>query len=274
MVVEFARAFPDRFFDFGVAEQNMMGAAAGLALGGKIPFVSTYSCFASMRACEQVRTDIAYNSLQVRIVATHAGISSGPAGPTHQGTEDMAIIRSFANMTVIAPADAVETALAVQAAVHYPGPIYLRLSRAKEPVVYETGYDFRIGRANMVLDGDHCTVIACGGGVGRAIKAAEQLAAEGVGVRVIDMHTIKPIDKEAILKAASETAGIVTVENHTVVGGLGGAVAEVLAQAGAGVPLARLGLPDVFSVIGPYDELMRYYGFDAEGIMKAVRELL
>jgi len=271
---DFAKVVPERFFNFGIAEQNMMAAAAGLAANGKIPYVSTYAAFASMRCCEQVRTDIAYPKLKVRIVSSHSGLSMGNGGTTHHATEDIAIMRSMANMTVVVPADANECAKAVIESVDYPGPIYMRVGRGAEPIVYKTDYEFKIGRAVTVRDGRDVAVIACGIAVMAAVKAARKLETEGVGVRVIDMHTIKPLDTEAVLKAARETGRILTVEEHNIIGGLGGAVAETIAEAGLGVRFRRLGLPDIYSTIGQPDDLYQRYGLDQDGVYKAVKELL
>jgi len=273
-ISEFARHFPERAFNFGIAEQDMMGAAAGLALGGKIPFVTTYAVFASLRAAEQARTDVAYGNLPVRICASHSGLSIGPGGPTHHSIEDIGIYRMMPNMTVVVPADAVEAAAATRAIVNLAGPVYMRLSRAKEPTVYTTEDHFTIGVANTVRSGSDVTIIACGGCVGRSMQAAKLLSIKGIEVRVVDMFTIKPIDREAIVSAAKETGAIITVEEHTVIGGLGSAVAEVLAGAGPGVRFQRLGLQDCFATTAPYGELLTLYGLDAEGIAKSVRALL
>lgn len=271
----FFDAYPERAFNFGVAEQNMIGAAAGLALCGKIPYVSTMSVFLSMRTAEFIRTDIAYTKLKVRIIATHSGVSFGQAGTTHHCTEDLAILRSMANMTVVAPADSIETAKFVTASVDYPGPLYCRIGRGLEPLAYpDDNYDFQIGKSVLMREGKDITVIACGVAVLSACEAADELKEEGISVRVINMHTIKPIDKEAILSAASETKAIICAEEHNIIGGLGGAVAEVLAEAGAGVKLKRLGIPDVFSVIGYPEDLYQRYEIDTDGIIKAVKEML
>lgn len=270
---EFFETFPGRSFNFGIAEQNMMSAAAGFAITGMIPVVSTLAVFASLRACEQIRTDIAYPNLKVIIVATHAGVSFGEAGPTHHCTEDLAIMRSMANMCVVAPADSMETAKALIAAIDWPGPVYVRIGRDFEPLVYENGnYDYRIGKAITVREGKGLTLIACGNTVSAAKKAAEELVKEGIDARVINMHTIKPIDKEIILKAANETKFIITVEEHNIIGGLGSAVAEVLSEHGIGIKLHRLGLPDTYSVIGPSQGLYHKYFIDADGIGKVARE--
>lgn len=271
---DFAKVIPERFFNFGIAEQNMMAAAAGLAVSGKIPYVSTFAAFASLRCAEQLRTDIAYPNLNVRIVSSHAGLSMGNGGTTHHATEDIAICRAMANMTVIVPADANECAKAVYASIDYPGPIYMRLGRGAEPVVYKKDYDFSIGKAVTVREGSDVSIIACGILVMAAIKAARKLAQEGIEAKVIDMHTIKPLDEEAVLAAARDIGVVVTAEEHTIIGGLGGAVAEVLAESGMPVKFSRIGLPDVYSTIGSPDALYARYGLDADGIYQRVKEIL
>ena len=248
--------------------------SAGLAVNGKIPFVTTFAVFASLRCAEQVRTDIAYPGLKVRIVSTHGGLSMGNGGTTHHATEDVAVCRSMANMTVVVPADANECAKAVTESISYPGPIYMKLGRGAEPIVYKADYNFKLGRAVTVRDGRHATVIACGIAVMAAIKAARKLEAEGIGVGIIDMHTIKPLDTEAVIAAAKETGAILTVEEHNILGGLGGAVAETVAEAGLGIRFARLGLPDVYSAIGQPDDLYQRYGLDQEGIYGALKRLI
>jgi len=273
-VVEFAEEFPDRFFNFGVAEQNLLGAAAGLALSGKIPFASTFGVFASMRAGEQLRTDIAYTNLNVRIVATHSGLSFGQAGTTHHCTEDIAITRSMANMTVVVPADSIETSKVVQASIDYQGPIYIRIGRGFEPPVYlDENYDYTIGKAVTMREGSDITVIACGVAVQAACEAADEAEDEGVSVRVLNMHTVKPIDREAIESACAETKHIITAEEHNIIGGLGGAVAEVMAEIGAGIKLTRLGLCDCYSVIGYPEELYARYCLDTDGILNTILEV-
>ncbi len=271
--VEFMKAYPERFFNTGVAEQNMMGIAAGLALEGKIPFVSTMATFASMRACEQVRTDICYNNLPVRIVATHGGLTTG-AGPTHYGQEDMAIMRSMPNMTVIAPGDPNQIGKVVEASMDWEGPVYIRIGRGGEPVVYNEDYKYEIGKAITVKEGSDITLIATGCILFYALVAAEKLAKEGIKARVIDMHTIKPIDREAVIKAAEETGAIVTGEDHTVFGGLGSTVAEVLAEERICCKFKRLGIPDLFAAFGEPEDLYRTYGYDANGIYAAAKALL
>ncbi|MDR2158618.1 MAG: transketolase family protein [Treponema sp.] len=275
-IVHFAEAFPDRFFNLGIAEQNMMGVAAGLAKAGLIPFASTMAVFAAMRAGEQVRTDIAYQNLPVKIIATHAGISFGHAGTTHHCTEDLAIMRSIANMTVIAPADGIETSRAVRASVDIPGPVYIRIGRGFEPPCYENEeYPFEIGKAVLMRDGTDITVICCGIAVLQAVQAAKTLAEQdNLSVRVINMHTIKPIDREAILKAVTDTRRSLTVEEHNVMGGLGDAVGGVIAESGKGCVFKKHGLQDEFAVIGYAEDLYAHYGLDSNGIVEKVREMM
>ncbi len=270
----FQKAYPQRLFNFGIAEQNMMAAAAGLAREGKIPFVSVYAIFAALRAIEQARTDIAYGNLPVRICVTHSGISLGQAGPSHHSLEDVAVYRSIPNMTVIAPADGVGTAMALNAIQDLPGPVYMRLSRAVEPTVYTTPTPLQIGKANQIRVGEHMTIMAYGAAVGNSLFAAEILSKEGIQARVLDMASIKPIDREAVQNAGRETGAILTVEEHNVIGGLGSAVAEVLAESGLAIPFKRLGIPDTFTLAGPYPELLKYYSLDAQGIAREARELL
>ncbi|RJP66762.1 MAG: transketolase family protein [Candidatus Abyssobacteria bacterium SURF_17] len=271
---EFAAAYPERFFNVGVAEQNLFGIAAGLARAGKIPFASTFAAFASMRACEQVRTDIAYNNVPVKIVATHSGLSMGTGGPTHFATEDIAIMRAMPNMTVIVPADSIETARAVAACVDLPGPAYIRIGRGFEPAAYEDeNYDYTIGKSVLMRDGSDITLICCGVAVNAGVIVSSQLEGEGVSVRVINMHTIKPLDREAVVKAAKETRFIITAEEHNIIGGLGSAVAEVLAEEGAAVKLKRLGVRDEYSEIGYPEALYNRYNLDSDSMSRVIAEL-
>ncbi len=272
---EFVQAYPDRYFNMGIQEQNLMTVAAGMSLAGKHPFVATFGAFASMRACEQVRTDIAYQGTNVKIMATHSGLSFGQAGTTHHCLEDIAIMRVIAGMTVIVPADGMETAQVVRKLVDYPGPAYVRLGRGFEFPAYEDDqFDFEIGKANVVAEGTDITVIACGIGVEGGKEAAEFLQLEeGISVRLLDMHTIKPLDRAAILKAARETKGIITVEEHSVIGGLGSAVAEVLAEEGIGIPFRRLGIQDQWAIIGYPEDMYEHYGIGANGIREAVLKM-
>jgi len=272
----FGDKFPERFFNLGIAEQNLFGVAAGMAKAGLIPFVSTFSAFASMRAGEFVRTDICYQNLNCKIIATHGGTSFGTAGTTHHATEDLSIVRAFANLTVIVPADAIETAHAVRACLDIDGPVYIRIGRGFEPATYETeDYGFTIGKAVEMRPGTDVTVIACGVSVLHAVQASKLLEEQdGTSVRVLNMHTIKPIDRDAIVSAVEDTRRIITFEDHSIVGGLGSAVAEVIAESGKGCAFRRVGLPDEYSMIGYPEDIMNHYEIDTDGIIKNVRDLL
>ena len=272
----FRKAYPKRFFNVGIAEQNMFGMAAGMAKAGLVPYISTFAIFASMRALDQFHTDICYQNLNVKIIATHAGLSFGQAGTTHHCTEDLSITRAMANLKVIVPADGMETANAVQAAYEIPGPVYIRINRGFDMKLYETTeYDFLVGKAVKLCEGTDLTIIACGSCVYQAVEAAKILdSVDGIKVRVLDMHTIKPIDREAVLSALQETRRIITVEDHNIYGGLGSAVAEVIAESGKACAFKRLGIPDTFSIIGLHEDLMAYYKIDTNGIVETVRELL
>ncbi|NLC07671.1 MAG: transketolase family protein [Syntrophomonadaceae bacterium] len=270
---EFAKVFPERFFQVGIAEQNLMGTAAGLALAGKIPFASTFAVFATGRAFDQIRNSIAYTGLPVRIAATHAGISVGEDGGSHQSIEDVALMRVLPQMTVIVPADARETEKAVEALLTWEGPAYLRLGRLAVPTVYEEDCPFTIGEAVQLREGSAATIIANGLMVSEALQAAELLAQEGQLVRVINMHTVKPLDKAAVIKAARETGAIVTAEEHSIIGGLGSAVAEVLVEEYP-VPMRRVGVPDCFGESGEPRQLLEKYGLTARHLAEAVREVI
>ena len=275
-IVHFGEAFPERFFNVGIAEQNMFGIAAGLAKAGLIPFASTMAVFACLRAGEQIRTDIAYQNLPVKIIATHAGISFGHAGTTHHCTEDFAVMRSIANMTVICPADGIETSKAVQACVDTPGPVYIRIGRGFEPPCYDSDdYTFEIGKAVTMCDGTDLTIICCGIAVLQAVNAAKTLAEnDGLSVRVVNMHTIKPLDREVIMKAVTDTRRILTIEEHNVEGGLGDAVASVIAESGKGCVFNKHGLYDIFATIGYAEDLYAHYALDANGIVDKVRAMM
>lgn len=272
----FGDQFPERFFNVGIAEQNLFGMAAGMAKAGLLPFVSTMAAFASMRACEQVRTDICYQNLNCKIIATHGGISFGTAGSTHNGQEDVAIMRSFPNMTVIVPADGIETANAVRACVKYPGPVYIRVGRGFEPTYYkDENYGFQIGKAHQIADGTDLTIICCGVTVLQAAEAARVLKEEdGLSIRVLNMHTIKPIDTEAVMKAVMDTRRIITLEDHNIIGGLGTAVADVIAASGKGCAFEKVGIPDEFSLVGYPEDLYAHYKLDANGIIDKVRAVM
>ncbi|MDN5361733.1 MAG: transketolase [Moorella sp. (in: firmicutes)] len=267
----FAEEFPERFFNMGIAEQSLMGTAAGLALSGKIPFASTFAVFATGRAYDQVRNGIAYPKVNVKIAATHAGLTVGEDGASHQAVEDVALMRAVPNMTVIVPADGEETRQAVRAAAAHQGPVYIRLGRPAIPVIYGGDFQFQIGRAHTLRQGQDAAIIACGIMVHKALEAATELATAGLEVMVIDMSTIKPLDREAVLAAAA-TGAVVTAEEHTIIGGLGSAVAEVLATAKP-VPLAMVGIRDTFGESGKPDELLEKYGLTTRDIVAAVKRL-
>jgi transketolase len=270
---EFCKHYPERFFNMGIAEQNLMGTAAGLAASGKIVFASTFAIFATGRAFEQIRNSIAYPNLNVKIAASHAGLTVGGDGATHQAIVDISIMRSLPNMTVIAPADGIEAEKAVMAAVQYEGPVYIRLGRSAVPVIYGEEHEFKIGKASQLRDGQDVTIFACGIMVKESLQAAEELAGEGISVRVINMATIKPLDEEAIIRAAKETGAIVTAEEHSIIGGLGSAVAEVLVE-NAPVPLVRVGVKDTFGESGEPDELLEKYGLTVKEIKEAVYKVI
>jgi len=268
----FASQFPDRFFDCGIAEQNMMGIAAGLAASGKTVFASSFAVFTSSRCYDQIRMSIAQPHQNVKIVASHGGISVGEDGFSHHSIEDLALFCSFPGFTVIVPADAIETTQAVRAAANTYGPFYIRLSRPKTPLVYSDNYRFVLGKAVMMRGGWDATVIACGMMVDRALQAADTLAREGTECRVVNMSTLKPIDEEAIVKAAEETGAILTVEEHLQHGGLGSAVAQVVAKQHP-VPMSFLAIKDYYSPSGKPEQLLQMHGLTAEGIAKEVRSL-
>ncbi len=264
----FKKKYPERFFNMGIAEGNMMAVAAGMASCGKIVFASTFSVFASQRACEQIRNSICYPNLNVKIGASHAGISVGEDGASHQAIEDIAIMRSIPNMTVICPADAVSTRHAVKAAIEHDGPVFLRLGRLAVPVIYdESNFHFELGKGITISEGKDVTIIATGLMVSMAIEAGKMLEEKGISARIIDMHTIKPIDKELIINSAKETGAIVTAEEHTVMGGLGSAVAEVLSE-NYPVPVKMVGIMDEFGKSGKPDALLKMYGLTAENIVE------
>ncbi|HAA90162.1 MAG: Putative transketolase [Thermoanaerobacterales bacterium 50_218] len=266
---EFAKVFPDRFFNMGIAEQNLMGTAAGLALAGKIPCVSTFAVFATGRAYDQIRNSIAYPALDVKIIASHAGITVGEDGASHQAIEDISLMRSLPNMAVIVPADATETKKAVAAAVAHRGPVYVRLGRPPVPVLFGEDYKFRFGEAVVLREGSDAVIFATGIMVGEALKAAERLAARGSQVAVVNVHTIKPLDVETVVRLARKTGAVVTAEEHTIYGGLGSAVAEVLGEH-CPAPLVRVGIRDRFGESGKPDELMKAFGLTADDIIRAV----
>lgn len=269
----FKRAFPDRFFDVGIAEQNLMGIAAGIAATGHRVFASTFAMFAAGRAFEQVRNSIGYSHLHVVIGATHAGISVGEDGATHQCNEDIALMRAIPGMTVVVPSDDAEARAAVRAAYEADGPVYLRLGRLAAPRLHGAGYRFELGRGVVERAGTDVTIVACGLMVGAALEAAEALATQGVSAEVLNLHTVKPLDEGLVVASAARTGRVVTVEEHSVIGGLGDAVCAALAEARP-VPVRKLGVQDVFGESGPALELLAKYGLDAAGIQHAVEEFV
>lgn len=269
----FKKEFPDRFFDCGIAEANMAGISAGLASCGKTPFMSSFAMFTSGRNYEQIRNSIAYPALNVKIGASHAGITVGEDGATHQCLEDISLMRILPNMKVICPSDAAEAYKAVMAAYDIEGPVYLRLSRFSTVIAHDDSYEFHLGKGEVLKDGDDLTIVATGLPVPSAVEAARELENEGISVRVINMASIKPIDKELLIKAALETKRILTVEEHWITGGLGSAVLEAISE-DAPVWVKRLGIPDVFGESGPAAELVAKFGLDKEGIKKSVKDFL
>ncbi|MCX7614334.1 MAG: transketolase family protein [Clostridiales bacterium] len=264
----FAKKYPDRFFQAGIAECNMMGMAAGFATCGATVFASTFAMFAAGRAFEQVRNSIAYPNLNVKIAATHAGILIGPDGGSHQCIEDISLMRTIPNMTVLCPSDAAQTLPCVEAAIKKEGPVYLRFGRNASPDIYSGDVQFEIGKGYQLRDGNDATIIAIGDMVYEALVAAEELSKDGVQIRVIDMPSLKPIDEELIVKAAKETGIIITAEDHNIIGGLGSAVCEVTAQF-CPVPVIRVGSKDLFGRSGSKNELAEYYGLNSQTIIKA-----
>lgn len=268
----FAEVFPERYVQFGISEQNMVSAAAGLATTGKMPFVATFASFMGLLCCEQIRMDVAYTKLPVRLIGHHTGISLGFYGTSHHATEDISTMRAIAGLTIVSPADGPQLAAAIKASVDWPEPIYFRIGRGRDPQVYEEGTPFEFGRAIVHSSGTDLTLIACGITVHAAIAAAKSMAEQGLSVGVIDMPTIKPLDREAVLKAASQSRLLMTVEEHNVLGGLGSAVAEVLADAGTGTRLYRHGIYDEYSLIAPPTTLYAHYRLDAAGIEQIALE--
>jgi transketolase len=269
----FMKAFPDRFFSVGIAEQDMMGTAAGFAIAGKMPFASAYGEFATGRPFDQIRQSIAYSQLPVKICASHCGITVGPDGATHQSFEDMAIMRVLPHMTVASPCDYHQAKKMIKATIEWNHPIYIRFFRDNSPVFTDPNAPFQFGKADTLIDGSDVTIIACGLQVWEAILAEEILSAEGICTRIINMHTIKPIDAETIIKAARDTGAIVTAEDHQKHGGLGGAVAEILAQHFP-VPQEFVAINDTFGESGTGEELMQKYGISKDAIVKATRKVL
>ena len=267
----FAKEFPERFLDMGIAEANMLGTAAGLATCGKIPYVSTFAAFAAGRAYDQIRCSVCYPKLNVKICVTHSGITVGEDGATHQMIEDISMMRTIPNMTVMTTSDDVETKWAVEEISKIEGPVYLRLARVKTSRIYDENQKFEIGKAIQIGEGTDATIFATGVTVEQALIAKEELQKQGIEVRVVDMHTIKPIDKEMIIKCAKETKKLISVEDHSIIGGLGSAISEVLTE-NYPVKLKRIGIKDCFGRSGKAEELIKYFGIDSESIKKAVQE--
>lgn len=267
----FAKKFPDRFFDMGIAEQDMMSTAAGMSTFGKIPYVSTFAVFAAGRAYDQIRNSICYPNLNVKICATHAGITVGEDGATHQMLEDLSMMRGLPNMTVISTSDDTQTRWAVEEISKIKGPVYLRLGRLATSIIYEQNQKFEIGKAVQIGEGTDACIFATGVTVCEAIKAKEELLKEGIDVRVVDVHTIKPIDKDTIIKCAKECKQLISIEDHSVIGGLGTAIADVLAEEYP-AKLLKLGIKDTFGKSGKAEELLRYYGLTAENMVMILKK--
>ena len=270
---DFLKAYPNRFFNMGIAEQNLVGAACGFATAGKIPFASTFAMFATGRAFEVIRNSVCYPKLNVKICATHAGITVGEDGGSHQSVEDISLMRSIPNMTVVVPADGIEAEKMIFAAAEFNGPMYVRLGRSAVPTIFEEDYNFEIGKGVVLRDGNDVTIIACGIMVNEALIAADILKEENINARVINMSTIKPIDTELIIKAAKETKAIVTAEEHSIIGGLGSAVSEVVCE-NYPVVVKKVGMNDCFGESGTPNELLAKYGLTAKDIVEKVKEAL
>lgn len=274
-VQQMQEKYPDRVLDTGIQEMNMVTIAAGLAKQGFLPYVQTFGPFLCVRALDQIHNDVAYNDYPVRLIGTHAGTSSG-YGPTHNTIIEFAVMNALPNMTMVAPCDAEQCKKLLRKSLDYPKPIYIRIPRGEEPLVYNADYDYdyQIGKANVIQEGTDLNIIATGMGVYNAVQAARQLEEKGYSVGVIDMHTIKPIDKEAIINAAKKSGCIITVEDHNILGGLGSIVADVLMEAGVFAKLKKIGIPDTFVEFGYPEEIYPYYGMDAAGIAKTALEFM
>ncbi len=273
-VINFGRRYPDRYFNFGIAERNMIGAAAGLATTGLLPVISNYSFFLALMGAENIRNDIAYPNLRVRMVGTHSGIAMGFYGTSHHCNEDIGLLRAIAGLTVMAPCDANAIRAALPATIDHDGPIYFRVGRGREAAVYDTPPDWRIGGSNVLRDGKHATVLAIGNLVHASLQAHDILAKDGIGLRVVDMYSVRPTDEAAVLAAARDHDVVFSAEEHNVTSGFGSAVAEVMATHGAGARLVRIGMPDQYSILGPPTHLYRHYGLDGEGVAAVVRHTL
>jgi transketolase len=273
-VINFGKRYPERYFNFGIAERNMIGAAAGLATTGLTPVISNYSFFLALMGLENIRNDICYPNLKVRMVGTHSGIAMGFYGTSHHCNEDIGALRSLANLALVAPCDANAIRAALPALIDHPGPVYFRVGRGREASVYDTPPRFVAGGSNRLREGEHATVFAIGNLVKAALDAHDLLAKEGISLGVVDSYSIRPLDKAPILEAARAQGILFATEEHNVTGGFGAAVAEVLAEMGAGARLVRIGLPDAYSILGPPTHLYRHYGLDGEGVAATVRSAL
>lgn len=267
----FEKEFPDRFINVGIAEQNMIGISAGLATTGKIPFASTFAMFAAGRAYDQIRNSVAYPKLNVKICGTHAGVTVGEDGATHQMLEDLSLMRSIPNMTVLCTSDDVQTKWAIKEMAKIDGPVYIRLARVATPVIYDENQKFEIGKMVQIGDGTDATVFATGVEVAEALKAKEELEKENINICVVDVHTIKPIDREMIIKCARETKKLITIEDHSIIGGLGTAVCEVLSEE-CPTKVVRMGMQDRFGKSGKAEQLLKYFKLDSEAIIEKVKE--
>ena len=267
----FEKEFPDRFINVGIAEQNMIGISAGLATTGKIPFASTFAMFAAGRAYDQIRNSVAYPKLNVKICGTHAGITVGEDGATHQMLEDLSLMRSIPNMTVLCPSDDVQTKWAIKEMAKFDGPVYIRLARVATPVIYDENQTFEIGKMVQIGNGTDATVFATGVEVAEALKAKEQLEKENINIRVVDVHTIKPIDKETIIKCAKETKKIITIEDHSIIGGLGTTVCEILSEEYP-TKVIRMGMKAQFGKSGKADQLLKYFKLDSQAIIEEIKK--
>ncbi|MBX2805486.1 MAG: transketolase [Hyphomicrobiales bacterium] len=273
-VINFGKRYPDRYFNFGIAERNMIGAAAGLATTGHLPVISNYSFFLALMGAENIRNDIAYPNLKVRMVGTHSGIAMGFYGTSHHCNEDIGLLRAIANLTVMAPCDAMTVRLALKSTLDHDGPIYFRVGRGREAPIYEQPPEWRIGGSHQLRDGKDATIFAIGNLVKASLDAHDILAGEGIGLRVVDAYSIRPIDEAAILSAAKAHGVILSAEEHNITSGFGSAVAEVLASHGVSAKLVRIGMPDQYSLLGPPTHLYKHYGLDGEGVAAKVRDAL
>ena len=267
----FEKEFPDRFINVGIAEQNLIGISAGLATTGKIPFASTFAMFAAGRAYDQIRNSVAYPKLNVKICGTHAGVTVGEDGATHQMLEDLSLMRSIPNMTVLCPSDDTQTKWAIKEMAKFDGPVYIRLARVATPIIYDENQKFEIGKMVQIGDGTDATIFATGVEVAETLKAQEELEKENINIRVVDVHTIKPIDREMIVKCAKETKKIITIEDHSIIGGLGTAICEVLSEEYP-TKVIRMGMNDKFGKSGKAEQLLKYFKLDSQAIIEKVKE--